>query len=72
LLPHLLAPDPSCASAQPAEAQQWLPRAQRILRFVLDPSQHVDALACDERASAQAEMLMKCSLRQLTPQVSLD
>jgi hypothetical protein len=48
---------------------EWLQRTQRALQFVLDPSQHVQALAADAYASAHAALLMKCSLKQLTPQV---
>jgi hypothetical protein len=71
LLPYLLAPSQTRSPALAAEEEEWLARARRVLQFVFDPSQHVEALACDARASAQAETLMKCSLMQLTPQVSL-
>ncbi len=71
LLPYLLAPPPLLQSAAPVQPDHWLLRSQVVLQFVLDPSQHVEALAADERARAYATMLMKCSLKQLTPQVLL-
>jgi hypothetical protein len=71
LLPYLLAPPSLLQSAAPVQLDDWLLHSQVVLQFVLDPSQHVEALAADERARAHATMLMKCSLNQLTPQVLL-
>ena len=71
LLPYLTAPSPHRPSGEPVQCEEWLFLSRLVLQFILDPSQHVEALAGHARAREHAAMLMKCSLRQLTPQVWL-
>jgi hypothetical protein len=69
LLPYLLSSSPLLPSTQPIQSEEWQLHTQLVLRFLLDPSQYVEGIAVHERASANATMLMKCSLQQLTPHV---